>query len=135
MQASEIRNYLASENPELMALIDFIYYDETTINKLFVAVLDASNESVFSTFLDYVFNNDGVIRVATIDDFIKLPWESAFGEVFTNYCFIYHAKVLKPHKRLFLKLWCKLFLGADPIGLQEAIMYRTLLNRLAEVKG
>src|SRR4028118_1241576 len=130
MEASEIRNYLAANRSEVMDILDQIYLDGEEIPGLLTTIVNFTQESAVKTFLYYVPNNDGTIRVESIDDLLRLPWSETWGFVIREYCKTYQEKVAPKRSpwifRKYQKITVGWFFKTTPTILQEAILYRAM---------
>lgn len=132
MKASEIRNYLATSRPEVLYFLDSLYITGVPEQQALISLLERSQDNVVNTFLYYVPNNGGQIKVKDIDDLLSLEWSETWGTVIHGYC-VQYQKSLPWYKVIVGKLVCWLILKVPPVIYQEATIYRALLNRLASL--
>lgn len=130
MKASEIRNYLSKTRPEILDFLDNIYLGNFNINPELIKVVEQNQAKVVDAFLYYVPNNDGNIRIKTLDDLLSYDWSDVWGNVIHGYCLKYQ-KTIPWYRKIVGSSVTWLVFKVSPALYQEATIYRALLDRLA----
>lgn len=130
MKASEIRNYLSKTRPEILDFLDNIYVGNFNVNPELIKMVEQNQANVVDAFLYYVPNNDGNIRIKTLDDLLAYDWSDVWGYVIHGYCLKYQ-KSMPWYRKIVGSIVTRLVFKVSPALYQEATIYRALLDRLA----